>query len=181
MRLFKHMIQNNSSVSWDPDDFSKGSLVNSNGLLTYKIYNPTQYTSGKIKISEIKSVHYEVSSNLNIRTIAWSILGLILAILVYFSIDPLTSKIMGITICFALIGALIFFNSSQSNKSHIVICYSQSEIIFPIKKGSKRKKEIIEFISKLLENPSSENPSLNQDVYYQDRVLQKGPTTPFLN
>ena len=179
MRLLRHMIQNISVVYSDPGDFSKGSLVNSKGLLTYKLYVPNEYKSGQIKISEIKSVHYEVASNLNIRTIVWSILGLILTILVYFSVESLTSKITGLIVCIVLIASLIFINSSQSNRSYIVIYYSQSEIIFPIKKGSKRKNEINKFINTLLENPSFEHLPLNQNIYYQDRVIQKGPTTPY--
>ena len=116
---------------------------------------------------------------MNIRTIIWGILGIVLSVLIYFSIESITSKITGIIICAILILILVIINVSQSNKSYIEIYSKNSHIIFPIKNGTKRRIEIKDFANIFLnKNNCLSKTSTNKNIFYQSRIIKKHPTTP---
>ena len=180
MKSIANMIQEeNVCVVSDPNDHSKGMITNYQGFIKYYINDSNGHKSGQIRNSELDSIHYKINPNMNVRTIVWGILGLILSVLIYFSVETITSKITGIIICFILIIFLVIVNSSQSNKSNIIICSNKSQIIFPVKNAYKRKKEISEFINKILHNSSHKNKTnIPINIFYQNRVIPNHPSTP---
>jgi cell division protein FtsW (lipid II flippase) len=168
----------NISILSNPYDVSKGLITTGLGFIKYEMPTASGYKSGQIKNSEIKSIHYETNSNMKSRTILWVILGLILSVLVYLSVESVSSKIIGLSVCMTLLISLIIINSLQSAKSHIMICTTSYQVIFPIKIGHLRKKEILDFTNNILLIKSSYPTQVTASPTRSKRIISRGPRTP---
>ena len=171
-------MDDNKCLLSDPDDISKGVMTIGNSFIKYQIYDTNGYRAGQIKNSDIESLHYETSPNMNVRTIVWILLGLVLATLIYLSVDSLISKIIGSLVCLALVLSLLMVNSAQSKKSHLLICSTKYKIVFPLKNGGSRKKELAGIINTLLDMKPDPNKQFINPNIHSKRLIRRSPTTP---
>ena len=178
MRSIPYILKKNKCILTDPNDISKGKITIDDFFMKYQISDSSGYREGQIKNSDIKSLHYETSPNMNVRTIVWILLGLILATLIYLSVESLISKVIGVLVCLALVISLLMINSAQSKKSHLLICATKSKIVFPLKNGFSRKKELSEMINTILDMRSGPNKQFLKPNTHLERIIPRSPTTP---
>lgn len=178
MKPIPHIRKESKSILADPNDVSKGIINIEDSLIKYQISDSSGYREGRIKNNDIKSLHYEITPNMNVRTIVWVLLGVVLAALIYLSVDSLVFKMIGTLLCAILVMSLLMVNSAQSKKSHLLICSTKSEIVFPLKNGSSRKKELSGIINAILEMAPDSNKRFTKSNIHLERIVRRSPTTP---